>query len=222
MRSSLRTIAACAFYGAALAATACGSSPDVARSPDGGGTDASSPDGGGTGDSSSPDGGTDSAISDGGAGGCTDGGSIAFDLTIDSTDPVYLSGSRPPWPAGLGCSGWLTITNAAGQPLVVSQGDCFLGCPAARPQTAAPQSFTWDGTYYPASSSCTGPSCSCTAPACAPAGNYAATFCVSYAGPDAGMVETAPPTCQEVTFAWPPSSATSSIDETITPTPDGG
>jgi hypothetical protein len=197
MRSSLRTIAVCAFYVTALAATACDGSTDVASSPDGGGTD-------------------------GGGGACTGGGSIAFDLSVDSTDPVYLGGSQPPWPTSLGCPEWLTITTAAGQPLVVSRGDCFIGCVAAGPQTAAPQSFTWDGTYYPAPTNCSGPSCSCTAPACAPAGNYVATFCVGYAGPDAGTFASAPPTCQQVTFTWPPSSATSSIDKTIAPTPDGG
>jgi hypothetical protein len=226
MRSSLHTIAVSAFYVTALAAAACGGSADVAGSPDGGGADAASSrdDGGTDAASSRDDGGTDAASSQDSGGVCTGGGSIAFDLTVDSTDPVYFGGSQPPWPTSLGCPGWLTVTTAAGEPLVVSQGNCFVGCPAATPETAAPQSFTWNGTYYPVPTYCTGPTpaCSCTTPACAPAGTYAATFCVGYAGPDAGTFTSAGPTCKQVTFTWPPSSAASSIDETIAPTPDGG
>jgi hypothetical protein len=61
----------------------------------------------------------------------------------------------------------------------------------------------------------------CQTPACAPPGNYVATICVGYAGADAGP-ETAPPTCKQVPFAWPPTSANQSVVESIRPAPDGG
>jgi hypothetical protein len=90
-----------------------------------------------------------------------------------------------------------------------------------------PQSFTWDGTYYQQApddaGSCGGlASCGCEVPACAAPGNYVATICVGYADQDAGPPETAPPTCKQVPFVWPPTSANQSIVESITPTPDGG
>lgn len=115
--------------------------------------------------------------------------------------------------------GWLTITSA-GSPLVVSKGDCFVGCVASQPEPATAQSFTWDGTYCPVPANCSGASCACVTPACAPPGNYVATFCVGYAPPDAGPPP--PPTCKQISFAWPPTPATQSITASITPTPDGG
>jgi hypothetical protein len=192
---SLFAFAICALCLTPLAAVDCGGSTDAVSSRDGG------------------------PATEGGVTCAAD--SIAFDLTIDSTGPVFLGGGQPPWPASLGCPGWLTITTAGGAPLVVSQGDCFVGCPASQPGPAVPQSFTWDGTYYPVPASCT--ACACTTPACAPPGNYVATFCVGYAAPeDAGLPETDSPTCKQIPFVWPPSPTTSSITETITPTPGGG
>ena len=205
MRFSLNVLAFCALP---LAAAACGGSTSETGSQDAA-TDAKAP---------AEDAGTGAD-----AGTCTSG-TVAFDLSIDSTGPVFLSGSQPPWPTSLGCPGWLTITNPAGQPIVVSKGDCFVGCVAADPVPEGPQSFSWDGTYFPVAADCQGggANCSCTTPACAPPGTYVATFCVGYASPDGGLPATGSPTYKQVSFAWPPSGATSTIDETITPTPDGG
>lgn len=204
MRLSPNVLVLCAFPLAPLAAAACGGSTSATGSQDAATDAVASEEGGSTGT-------------------CTSG-TIAFDSSVDSTGPVFLGGSQPPWPTSLGCPGWLTITNPAGQPIVVSKGDCFSGCVAAQPEPEGPQSFTWDGTYYPVATDCQGggPNCSCTTPACAPPGTYAATFCVGYASPDGGFPETDTPTCKQVSFVWPPSGVTSTINETITPTPDGG
>jgi hypothetical protein len=217
MRRSLNLLVVCAFRLAPLAplaTAACGGSTSATGS-----QDAAADAVGSTQDAS-----TDAVSSEGGSTGtCTSGG-IAFDLSIDSTGPVFLGGSQPPWPTSLGCPGWLTITNPAGQPIVVSKGDCFVGCVAAQAEPEGPQSFSWDGTYYPVAADCQGggPNCSCTTPACAPAGTYTATFCIGYASPDGGLPEIDPPTCKQVSFVWPPSGDISTINETITPTPDGG
>jgi len=152
---------------------------------------------------------------------------IAFDLTVAATGPVYYGGPQPPWLDSFGCPSWLAIAPAGAPPLNLVKGGCFVECPAFQPAPATAKSFTWDGTYYPSqgnydAGSCgVLPSCACQTPACAPAGNYVATMCVGYAGEDAGP-ETAPPTCRQVPFAWPPTSANQSIVESITPTPDGG
>jgi hypothetical protein len=163
---------------------------------------------------------------DGGdAGECTVN-SIAFDLTTDATGSVYYGGPQFPWLDSFGCAGWLAIAPAGEPALTVLKGACGASCPAAVPEPATAQSFTWDGTYYPTlnpddASSCRQIPC-CDTPVCAPPGNYVATMCVGYAtSADAGP-ETAPPTCKQIPFVWPPTSANQTIVETITPTPDGG
>jgi hypothetical protein len=179
-----------------LAATACGGSI-AAGTHDGG--------------ASADDGGPVTTGTGGGGATCT-GGAIAFDLTVNTTDPVYFGGGQPPWPTSQGCPEWLTIT-AAGAPLVVTQGDCFVSCPAFQPESPAPQSFTWNGTYYPVADN------ACDTPACAAPGNYVATFCVGYAPPDGGFGAPSP-TCQQIPFSWPPGgNATDGIAVSITPTP---
>jgi hypothetical protein len=148
------------------------------------------------------------------AGECASNG-IAFDLSVDATGPVYFGGPQPQWLDSFGCPSWLAIAPSGEPPLNLLKGGCGVGCPAFRPEPAMAQSFTWDGTYYPSDAG------ACQTPACAAPGNYVATLCVGYAGEDAGP-ETAPPTCKQVAFAWPPTSANQSIVESITPTPDGG
>jgi hypothetical protein len=149
--------------------------------------------------------------------------SIAFDLTVDATGPVYYSGPQGQgWLDSFGCPSWLAIAPAGEPALNLVKGGCAVGCPATRPEPAMAQSFTWDGTYYPnATAPCTGIACACQTPVCAPPGNYVATICVGYGDADAGF-QTAPPTCKQVPFAWPPTSADQSIVESITPTLDGG
>ena len=148
--------------------------------------------------------------------------SIAFDLDVDSTDPVYYSGgSDPGWGDSFACGGWLAISPAGGSPLKLDQ-HCFHSCPRAQAAPATNLSFTWDGTTYPFPDG--GPTYNgvCNA-VCAAPGNYVATICVGYAGADAGTsAETAPPTCKQVPFVWPPPAANAMILETITPTLDGG
>jgi hypothetical protein len=152
--------------------------------------------------------------------------SLAFDLTVDATGPVYYGGPQPPWLDSFGCPSWLAISPAGEGPLNLQKGGCFVACPAFTPQPAMAQSFTWDGTYYPAqstydASACGGlPSCACQVPSCAPSGNYVATICAGYAGGEGGTEPA--PTCKQVPFTWPPTSANQSIDASITPTPDGG
>ena len=148
------------------------------------------------------------------------GGSISFDLAVDSSGPVYYGGPQPPWPPQNTCPGWLTIDNA-GVALILERGDCDHSCPAFQPQDAGAQSLTWDGTYYPINTSAGAPGSECETPACAPPGNYVATFCVASSLGDASWQE-APPTCKTVSFLWPPSGANQVISETITPAPDGG
>ncbi|MGD0675069.1 MAG: hypothetical protein ABSC94_06590 [Polyangiaceae bacterium] len=153
----------------------------------------------------------DGSLSDAGHdGGVCEPYDIAFDLTVDATGPVYYQGPRP-WLGSFQCGGWLTISPADQPPLCVL-GDCDGGCPALQPQSAMPQSFTWDGTYYVGG----------TARGCAPAGNYVATICVAYAAGDASSPFESPPTCKQVSFVWPPTSGDASVGESITPTPDGG
>jgi hypothetical protein len=153
---------------------------------------------------------------------CASGG-IAFDLTTDATGPVYYGGPQGQgWLDSFGCPSWLAIAPEGEPPLNLVKGGCAIGCPAFGPEPAMAQSFTWDGTYYPnVAVPCTGIACACQTPVCAPPGNYVATICVGYADADAGP-ETAPPTCKQGPFAWPPTSANPSIVESITPTPDGG
>src|SRR5271154_2269708 len=124
---------------------------------------------------------------DANAGVCLASG-LTFDLAIGTNENVWLGGSTPPWPApSFGCPGWLTIAPQAGTSLgnleggsvILAKNACGILCPAAQPQPAASQSFTWDGTYYPVTGNV-----DCGTPACAPAGNYLATMCVGYAGED--------------------------------------
>lgn len=171
---------------------------------------ASSDDGGGVTTSKSNDAGVTttgdaSAMGDGCA-----GNDITFDLTVDATGPVYFGGPQPPWLDSFGCPSWLAISPTGKSPINVANG-CVSQCIASRAEPAPAQSFTWNGTYYPA----------CETAACAPAGNYVATICVGYAAEDGGA-QTSPPTCKQVPFVWPPTSANQSIVESITPTPDGG
>jgi hypothetical protein len=150
--------------------------------------------------------------------------SIAFDLTVDAPGPVYYGGPQGQgWLDSFGCPSWLAIAPADEPALNLVKGGCAISCPAFAPEPAMAQSFTWDGTYYPnVAVPCTGIACACQTPVCAPPGNYVATICVGYGDADAGPPETAPPTCKQVPFAWPPTSADQSIVESITPTPDGG
>ena len=152
------------------------------------------------------------------------GNSIAFDLTTDATGPVYYGGAQGEgWLDSFGCPSWLAIAPADEPALNLVKGGCAISCPAFAPEPALAQSFTWDGTYYPNEAvACTGIACACQTPVCAPPGNYVATICVGYGEADAGPPETAPPTCKQVPFVWPPTSADQSIVESITPTPDGG
>jgi hypothetical protein len=139
---------------------------------------------------------------------------ISFGLTVwDSAGPVF---------PGFECDaiGWLQIAPAGGNPLNLVRGPCEPSCPVSQPEAATAQSYVWDGTYYTILQDCAG-LCICDTPICAPPGNYVATMCVGYAG-DAGAPETAPPTCKQIPFVWPPTSANESIVEMITPTPDGG
>jgi hypothetical protein len=93
---------------------------------------------------------------------------------------------------------------------------CSPACPASQPEPPAAQSFTWDGTYYPVTSS------GCDTPACMPAGVYVATMCVGYAGQDSGLSQGAP-TCQSAAFTWPPATPSeATVQITITPTLGGG
>ena len=169
---------------------------------------------------------------DGGDGGACAGGTITFNLTIQATGLVYPMGPTPPWPVGsFGCPGWLAIAPANGSSVYSSSLNLERGggssCPIflEQPQPATAHSFAWDGTYYPrqdpADASCIG-DCLWDTPVCVPSGNYVATMCVGYAGNDAGVPETSPPTCEQVPFVWPPTSANQTIDVTIAPTPDGG
>ncbi|HXX66120.1 MAG TPA: hypothetical protein VEK07_03005 [Polyangiaceae bacterium] len=140
---------------------------------------------------------------------------IAFDLTVNATGPVYYGGPQVlGWLDSFGCPYWLAIAPAGEPPLLLVKGGSP-SCPAFQPEPAMDQSFIWDGTFYP----CDGGDCQ--TPACAIDGNYIATICVGYAGEDAGP-ETAPATCKQASFVWPPSSGDASIVESITPTPDGG
>jgi hypothetical protein len=152
------------------------------------------------------------------------GNSIAFDLRTDATGPVYYGGAQGEgWLDSFGCASWLAIAPADEPALNLVKGGCAISCLAFAPEPATAQSFTWDGTYYPnVAVPCTGIACACQTPVCAPPGNYVATICVGYGEADAGRPETAPPTCKQVPFAWPPTSANQSIVESITPTPDGG
>jgi len=176
----------------------------------------------------SVDGSIDSGSTDSGGGqeaGACASYSLTFNLTTNATGSVYYYYYSTPWPDSTRCGGWLEIAPADGAPLNLWSGGSNISCPASAPQPAAPQSFIWDGTYY-LNTSDTGacpvpPALSCPL-ACAPPGNYLAILCVGYAGEDAGPPEIGPPTCKQVPFAWPPTSAVESIDVSITPTPDGG
>jgi hypothetical protein len=175
---------------------ACGRGFPIENQPaecddDGGNPEASTPDGGG-GDGSIDSGFTDSV--DGGDAGVCVSDPIAFELTVDATGPVYYEGL--PLFSSFPCGGWLKISPAGGPTLCVL-GDCDSGCPAAIPQSAIPQSFTWDGTYYMGGAS----------QGCAPVGNYVATICVGYAPEDAstdgGFTDNpaqGPPTCKQASF----------------------
>jgi len=164
---------------------------------------------------------------DGGDSGACASGTLTFNLTIDAADPVFLGGPEPQWLNSFGCSGWLAISPAGQTPLLLDENTCmWIGCPASQPAPPTAQSFTWDGTHFPSPSNGAGlclsmATCSWCVPTCAAHGNYVATMCVGYAG-DAGAPETSPPTCKQVPFVWPPTSANQTIDVTITPTPDGG
>jgi hypothetical protein len=164
----------------------------------------------------------------GDAGVCVPNG-ITFKLDVGTTDNVYFAGSVPPWPlSSLGCAGWLTISTAVaspwGSPAVASfnllRDGCEIPCAESQPEPAATQSFTWDGSYYPVTMS-SDPNAACDTRACTPPGSYVVTMCVGYAGPDAGHVQGAP-TCQSLTFVWPPANPGEALVETtITPTPGG-
>jgi hypothetical protein len=182
-------------------------------------------------DDSGINGNDDAAIKNGGDGGpgpCASSG-VTFDLTVGATGNVWFGGSTPPWPpASFGCPSWLTITPPAGSSVGNPQGGsvnlvkngCAVLCPAAQPEPAADQSFTWDGTYYPVTGS--DPITDCDTPACAPPGVYVATLCVGYDGADAGVSQGAP-TCDSFSFTWPPAShGEATVQATITPTPGGG
>jgi hypothetical protein len=157
---------------------------------------------------------------DGGPGTCSSF-DVKFDLTVGGSSPVYYWGAN----GSSGCAGsWLSVATADGNPLILDANACGIPCAAfwataGSPVAAAPQSLSWDGTYYPLDDDG-----KCPAPACAASGNYIATFCVvDGAGDDAGFPEGTPsPTCKQVPFVWPPTSADTSVSATITPTPDGG
>jgi hypothetical protein len=149
----------------------------------------------------------------------TCGGSISFDLAVDSSGPVYYGGPQPPWPAQSTCPTWLTIDHA-GEALILGRGNCNHSCVRGFGQDAGAQSLTWDGTYYPIDSAGGPGPGSCETPACAPPGDYVATFCAAPSVGDAGLEGS--PTCKTVSFAWPPSPANQVISETIGLTPDGG
>jgi hypothetical protein len=153
---------------------------------------------------------------------CVSGG-ITFDLTVNSTDPVYYSGgSQPGWLQSTACGAWYAISPAGGSPVNVDH-DCFHSCPRPEAEPVTNQSFTWDGTTWPFADADTSVGIVCDTAVCAAPGNYVATICVGYAGADAGAsAETAPPTCKQVPFVWPPTSANQTFVETITPTLDGG
>ena len=170
------------------------------------------------------------ATNDAGAGVCVPN-AITFGLTVGTTDNVWFGGPIPPWPVpSFGCPSWLTITapggsNSWGSPQAVSinvaKNGCTAFCPASRPEPAAAQSFTWDGTYYPLTKN-SDPNSVCDTPACAPPGVYGATMCVGYAGQDSGLSEGAP-TCKSFAFTWPPATPSeATVETTITPTLGGG
>jgi hypothetical protein len=149
---------------------------------------------------------------------------VTFDLKVNATGLVFLSG---PWPDSFGCPWWLSIAPAtSGAALNLVSGGCGMMCPAFQPQPAADQTYTWDGTYYPAQDSsdagCTEPGCQCRTPVCAAPGDYLAAICVGYDRGEAGAPETSPPTCKIVPFTWPPTTTNQTFVETITPMPDGG
>ena len=141
---------------------------------------------------------------------------LKFDLTVGGSSPVYYAGATT-------CAGsWLSVAPADGTPLLLIADACNIPCAASSaglPEAPAPQSLSWGGTYYPIVDND-----QCATPACAAPGNYIATFCViDGAGDDAGVPEGTPsPTCKQVPFVWPPTSAGASVSATITPTPDGG
>ncbi len=178
----------------------------------------------------SADGGGDanggSTLTGSGDGGACSSSIVSFNLAVSSTDPVYLGGPQSQWPDSFACPIWLSVAPAGGAPITLDE-ECFHSCPRPQPVPPASQSYQWDGTAYtfadPATSSNGGsPECNET---CAAPGNYVATFCVGYAGPDAG-IEPAPengsPTCTQVPFVWPPPGGYQSIDVTIAPTANGG
>jgi hypothetical protein len=144
------------------------------------------------------------------------GNRIVFDLTVEATGAVYYGGPQDlGWLDSFGCPSWLAIAPAGEPPLNLTKGGCGVACPAFQPEAPVDQSFPWDGAFYPTDAG------ACQTPVCASPGNYVATMCVGYAGAEAGP-ETAPPTCKQVPFVWPPTSSNQSIVESIAPTPDGG
>ncbi len=200
-----------------LTAIAGGCGGSTASPPDGGSSSSSSgSSSGGPSSSSSSSSGSSSSGASGDSGTC--GGTISFDLTVGEPGPVYFGGPQPPWPSQSTCPTWLTITHA-GEALILEKGNCNHSCPRFEPSDAGAASLTWDGTYYPISTSSESPG-QCEAPACAPAGDYTATFCVAASDGDASLE--APPTCKTVQFAWPPEPANQVISETIPSAADGG
>ena len=176
------------------------------------------------------DSGVSDASSEGVIGECGSN-SIAFELlTVDAGGPVYYTGSGWPSPEW-SCPFWLAIAPAGESPVTIFRDTCNSCGPVMPPESAGPMSFTWDGTYYlvpsqlgaspsPSDASCIGPCCEM--PFCASPGDYVATMCVGYASDDAAPPGTYPPTCKQIPFVWPPTSANESIVLSITPTPDGG
>src|SRR5580658_6075341 len=60
--------------------------------------------------------------------------SIAFDLTVDATGPVYYSGPQGQgWLDSFGCPSWFAIAPAGEPALNLVKGGCAVGCPATRP-----------------------------------------------------------------------------------------
>jgi hypothetical protein len=147
---------------------------------------------------------------------------LKFELTVSGSSPVYYSGATT-------CLGsWVSIAPAnapaSGDPLLLTAHECNLPCPAATdgvPEAPAPRSLSWDGTYYPVVLLQGQQGAKCDTPACAAPGNYIATFCViEGAGADGGAdasTDGSPPspTCKQVQFVWPPTSAGATVSATL-------
>lgn len=146
---------------------------------------------------------------------------IRFNLTVEGSSPVYFGGPQGQWLDSWGCPWWLAIAPVGGAAFNLAKGGCDTSCPAFRPEPPTPQSYTWDGTYYPyISDASENLDSDCDTPVCAPAGEYFARLCVADGQRDAGAPER-PPTCKQFTFTWPPTAA-QVLTASITPLPDGG